>query len=63
MAPSDFYPFGATKGTFAGLDFGKADKFVTEATDVANFISYATLTGVFCEWKSWLQKCINMEGD
>jgi hypothetical protein len=63
LAPSDFYLFGKIKTALIGAEFESEQELLDGVLGVVNAISREELEGVFEEWLSRLDECMQRDGD
>jgi hypothetical protein len=63
LAPSDFYLFGKIKTALMGSEFESEQELLDGVLGIVNAISREELEGVFEEWLSRLDECVQRDGD
>jgi hypothetical protein len=63
LSPSDFYLFGYLKGLFRGEIFETGEQLLSALEGIFQSLDKRTLTNVFLEWMTRLERCIETNGD
>jgi hypothetical protein len=63
LAPSDFCLFRHVKGLLRGESFETGERLLSAVESLFGFIEKWTLTKVFLEWVTRLERCIEINGD
>jgi hypothetical protein len=63
LAPSDFYLFGKIKTRLMGFEFESEQSLLDGVLGVINTISREELEGVFEDWLSRVDQCVQRDGD
>jgi hypothetical protein len=63
LAPSDFYLLGYVRGLLRGESFEAGERLSWGVEGILGSFEKWTLTKVFLEWMTRLERCIEINGD
>jgi histone-lysine N-methyltransferase SETMAR len=63
LAPSDFYLLGHVKGLLRGESFETGERLLSAVDGILGSFEKWTLTKVFLEWMTRLERCVEINGD
>jgi hypothetical protein len=63
LTPSDFYLFGYVEGLLRGQSFETGEELLSAVKGISGSLEKSTLTKVFLEWMTMLERCIEINGD